>query len=395
MNDPRLNQLPSTVAQTGASRGARTGSASSTWWATFTSGSTSPRGDVPRRLLPRHALQRRRLRLPHDGARGGVSRLLDRLPLLRQRGEVSRGGRPRKGPVPPPRPSVAKELGPVDAAIAPAAVPLLAELVTVADELLLVVERAGDAPGLGARIPSCATPSSQSILCGCAPLSPFSKKQAFGPRQDEAGTSALPSHSSIVAPSTEQAKVPRARRGRRAPRGRCRSGRCGRRSPGIPAARGSVARDRTVRPCRSGRWSGRSRRHSRAEGCAGTDRPALRGCRRTRRRHAPNRRTVRILVRPCRRRRSTSGSDSASLRASDAPAPRTTSRPAASARPASRPAASARPESRLAASARPPSSPAPARQESPRKRGHYRGWSTRSGRRPDTRLPRWAGRDNQ
>ena len=41
--------------------------------------------DVPGRLLPRHAHQRRWLRVPNDRPRVHLSRLLDRLPLLRRR----------------------------------------------------------------------------------------------------------------------------------------------------------------------------------------------------------------------------------------------------------------------------------------------------------------------
>ena len=89
MNDPRLNQTPNTVAQTGE-------------FARCTNGfgvfdmvgnlhewvMSSGRPDLPRRLLPGHAHQRRRLRVPHDGARRGVPRLLDGLSLLRQSGAV-------------------------------------------------------------------------------------------------------------------------------------------------------------------------------------------------------------------------------------------------------------------------------------------------------------------
>ena len=89
MNDPRLNQQPNTVAKTGAF--ARCSNALGVFdmvgnlheWVDV----AAP--DVPRRLLPRHAPQRRRLRVPHDGPRRGVPRLLDRLPLLRRREEVT------------------------------------------------------------------------------------------------------------------------------------------------------------------------------------------------------------------------------------------------------------------------------------------------------------------
>ena len=45
------------------------------------------------------------------------------------------------------------EIGPIDAAIAPLALSLLAESVAVANELLFAIDRAGDAARLRARVP--------------------------------------------------------------------------------------------------------------------------------------------------------------------------------------------------------------------------------------------------
>ena len=153
------------------------------------------------------------------------------------------------------RASVAKELGPVDAAIAPAALALLAELVTVADELLLVVERAGDPPGLGARIALLRDAVVAIDLVGLgAALALLEEAGLRSPagRGRRRAPCRRTRASSCRRPSRRTSR--RARRGRRAHRGTCRSGRCGRRRPGTPAGRGIVARDRSVRPCRRAPW---------------------------------------------------------------------------------------------------------------------------------------------
>ena len=83
MNDPQLNQLPGTLAETGSHEGCTNGYGVYDMVGNLHEWVDDPDGHVPGRLLPRHAQERRRLRLPHRRARGLVPRLLDRLPLLR------------------------------------------------------------------------------------------------------------------------------------------------------------------------------------------------------------------------------------------------------------------------------------------------------------------------
>ncbi len=82
MNDPRLNQLEGTLAPTGKLQEVQERLRRLRHGRQPARVDGGPRRHLPRRLLPRHPHQRRRLRLPHHGARGDVPRLLDRVPLL-------------------------------------------------------------------------------------------------------------------------------------------------------------------------------------------------------------------------------------------------------------------------------------------------------------------------
>ncbi|MBK8940094.1 MAG: SUMF1/EgtB/PvdO family nonheme iron enzyme [Polyangiaceae bacterium] len=81
MNDPRLNQVEGSVAKAARFevqkrlQGLRHGRQPPRV-------DQRPRGHVPGRLLPRHQDQRRGLRLPDQGPRREVLRLLDGLPVL-------------------------------------------------------------------------------------------------------------------------------------------------------------------------------------------------------------------------------------------------------------------------------------------------------------------------
>ena len=86
MNDPRLNQLDQTLAPTGSHDQCTNDYGVFDMVGQPARVDERPERDVPGRLLPRHAQERRRVLVPDGRARVHVPRLLHRLPLLRVAG---------------------------------------------------------------------------------------------------------------------------------------------------------------------------------------------------------------------------------------------------------------------------------------------------------------------
>ncbi len=251
MNDPRLNQLPNTVARTGA-------------FAWKCSNGLGQIFDMVGNLHEGHVARRRFGATISTRTSTGTAAPTARPPGAWRYHDYSTGfgagaARRRAGA----RVSRGKELGPAYVAVARAAPRFATNFVTVAHELLPVVPAAGDPCGwVHGHPPARARRRSRS--CG-ARLRPTLRRSR--PRVPTRPPRALPLlHRASSWPNTEQANVPGVLAGPSVSPRRV-GGRCGRPTPDTlrwPAPGGQEIEGRPA----DERRCDRPRRHSRAAGCA-------------------------------------------------------------------------------------------------------------------------------